>query len=85
MSVNSLVDGMPNRNVEADESGRLPMMMGTTRAAREIGIHPALLRREIKRGNIKAVRFGRRKILIPRQSLETFVAGLPDAAPETER
>lgn len=81
MTVNSVVDGSPHRNDGSDQTApHLPLLASTNRAAAELGLHPAMVRREIKAGRLSAVRYGR-KLLVPRESLKAFAAGLPDAGP----
>ena len=43
-------------------------------AAKELGVHELTLRRAIARGEIRAVRVGRR-VLVPSAALDDFLAG----------
>jgi excisionase family DNA binding protein len=52
------------------------LTMSVNDAAEAIGVHPLTLRKAIERGEIQAVRVGKR-VLIPVQVLEGFLKGLP--------
>ena len=47
--------------------------------AKELGMHPLSIRRAIARGEIHAVRVGR-KVLVPTRSLDDFLEARPSAA-----
>lgn len=78
MSDRTLPRQRPTRNDASDRPApQLPLMVGTTRAAELLGLHPCVVREEIHAGRLQARRYGR-KFLIPRESLEAFAAGLPE-------
>lgn len=51
-------------------------------AAAILGVHPLRLRSAIARGELRAVRLGRR-VLVPREALDDFLAG-SSTAPDRE-
>ena len=51
--------------------------------AQQLGCHPLTLRRAIARGELRAVRVGR-KVLVPAVALDEFLAARPTSGREAE-
>lgn len=51
----------------------LPAFLDAPGAAAHLGVHPALIYKEIRAGRLRAVKIGARVIRIPREALEAYI------------
>lgn len=66
------IDGVPV-TVNGATAPTLPAYLAAEDAAAYLGVHKALIYREIRAGRLRAVKIGAKVIRIPREALEAYV------------
>lgn len=71
------MEGVPLTATHLEEKGAtaptLPAYLDVPQAAAHLGVHTALVYKEIRAGRLRAVKIGARVIRIPREALEAYV------------
>ena len=67
------IDGVPV-TVNGADAPILPAFLAAEEAAEYLGVHKALIYREIRAGRLRAVKIGAKIIRIPREALDAYVA-----------